>query len=151
MKVPAEQLHSVLGCGRSITCGQESLPSLKPHLAPEAHVALLRPPARRIVWSRCSSGARWPIGDEAAIQPSSDRQFQLYAITLVGRRTTVTWTNDDDDVHTVVEKERKFKSAALDTHDAFAQTFTTPGEYDYFCSLHPQMVGKIIVKPPGSS
>jgi plastocyanin len=61
--------------------------------------------------------------------------------------TTVTWTNDDDDVHTVVEKDRKFRSAALDTDDRFSQTFTGPGEYDYFCSLHPRMTGKIIVKP----
>ena len=65
--------------------------------------------------------------------------------------TTVTWTNGDDDVHSVVEKDRKFKSAALDTGDTFSQTFTAPGEYDYFCSLHPRMVGKIVVKPAGSS
>jgi plastocyanin len=63
--------------------------------------------------------------------------------------TTVTWTNGDDDVHTVVEKDRKFKSAALDTNDTFSQTFTAPGEYEYFCSLHPRMVGKIVVKPEG--
>ena len=64
--------------------------------------------------------------------------------------TTVTWTNADDDVHTVVDKDRKFRSAALDTNDTFSQTFAAPGEYDYFCSLHPQMVGKVIVKPTGS-
>jgi plastocyanin len=69
---------------------------------------------------------------------------------VVAPGTTVTWTNADDDVHTVVDKERKFKSAALDTNDTFSQTFTAPGEYDYFCSLHPQMVGKVIVKPAGS-
>ena len=65
--------------------------------------------------------------------------------------TTVTWTNGDDDVHSVVEKDRKFKSSALDTGDTFSQTFTAPGEYDYFCSLHPRMVGKIVVKSSGSS
>ena len=65
--------------------------------------------------------------------------------------TTVTWTNGDDDVHTVVDQDRKFKSAALDTNDTFSQTFTASGEYDYFCSLHPRMVGKIVVKPAGSS
>jgi len=47
----------------------------------------------------------------------------------------------------VVEKDRKFKSAALDTNDTFSQTFTAQGEYEYFCSLHPRMVGKIVVKP----
>jgi plastocyanin len=70
---------------------------------------------------------------------------------VVARGTTVTWTNADDSPHTVREKDGKFKSAALDTDDTFAQTFTTPGEYEYFCSIHPRMVGKIVVKSPGSS
>ena len=69
---------------------------------------------------------------------------------VVAPGTTVTWTNHDDDVHTVVEKDRKFKSAGLDTDDAFSTTFTAPGEYEYFCSIHPRMVGKIIVKGAGS-
>jgi len=94
-----------------------------------------------------------PSADEAALQPAVriDNFSYTPSTLVVAAGTTVTWTNDDDDVHTVIEKDRKFKSAALDTHDTFAQTFTAPGEYDYFCSLHPQMVGKIVVKPPGSS
>jgi plastocyanin len=89
---------------------------------------------------------------QAAAGPTAVRidNFNFTPPTLVvAPGTTVTWTNDDDDVHTVVEKERKFKSAALDTNDAFSQTFTAPGEYEYFCSLHPRMVGKIVVKPEG--
>jgi plastocyanin len=70
---------------------------------------------------------------------------------VVAPGTTVTWTNADDDAHTVVEKDRKFKSAALDTDDTFSQTFTAPGEYEYICTLHPRMVGKIVVKAAGSS
>ena len=59
--------------------------------------------------------------------------------------TTVTWVNHDDIPHTVVETDRKFRSKALDTDDSFSYTFTTPGTYDYFCSLHSKMVGKIVV------
>jgi plastocyanin len=59
--------------------------------------------------------------------------------------TTVTWVNRDDIPHTVVETDRKFRSKALDTDDSFSFTFTTPGTFDYFCSLHSKMVGKIIV------
>jgi plastocyanin len=70
---------------------------------------------------------------------------------VVAPGTTVTWTNADDDAHTVVEKDRKFKSSALDTDDTFSQTFAEPGEYEYFCSLHPRMAGKIVVKPAGTS
>ena len=47
------------------------------------------------------------------------------------------------------EKDGKFKSAALDTDDTFSQTFATPGEYEYFCSIHPYMTGKIVVEPAG--
>jgi len=73
------------------------------------------------------------------------------AMLVVAPGTTVTWTNDDDSPHSVREKDGKFKSAALDTDDKFSQTFTAPGEYEYFCSIHPYMTGKIVVKPAGQS
>jgi plastocyanin len=72
------------------------------------------------------------------------------AMLVVAAGTTVTWTNDDDSPHSVREKDGKFKSAALDTDDKFSQTFTAPGEYEYFCSIHPYMTGKVVVKSPGS-
>jgi plastocyanin len=60
--------------------------------------------------------------------------------------TTVTWVNADEDPHTVTANDKSFHSAALDTHDKFTFTFTKPGEYGYFCSLHPHMTAKIVVK-----
>jgi plastocyanin len=69
---------------------------------------------------------------------------------VVAPGTTVTWTNADDSPHTVREKDGKFKSAALDTDDTFSQTFAAPGEYEYFCSIHPYMTGMVVVKPAGS-
>jgi plastocyanin len=60
--------------------------------------------------------------------------------------TTVTWTNSDEDPHTVTANDKSFHSAALDTDDKFSFTFTKPGDYAYFCSLHPHMTGKIVVK-----
>jgi plastocyanin len=59
--------------------------------------------------------------------------------------TTVTWKNDDDIPHTVVAKDRSFRSKALDTSDAYAFTFPSAGRFEYFCSLHPHMVGTIVV------
>src|SRR2546421_11154222 len=70
---------------------------------------------------------------------------------VVAPGTTVTWTNEDDSPHSVREKDGKFKSAALDTDDKFSQTFSAPGEYEHFCSIHPYMTGKIVVKPAGSA
>jgi plastocyanin len=60
--------------------------------------------------------------------------------------TTVTWSNDDDIPHTVASKTKLFKSKALDTGDKFSFTFTTPGAYEYFCSLHPHMTATIVVE-----
>ena len=60
--------------------------------------------------------------------------------------TTVTWINDDDVPHTVASSTKLFKSKALDTGDKFSFTFTTPGAYQYFCSVHPYMTGAIVVE-----
>ena len=60
--------------------------------------------------------------------------------------TTVTWVNEDDSPHTVTEQAKLFRSAALDTSDRFTYTFAQPGEFAYYCTLHPMMVGKIVVK-----
>ena len=59
---------------------------------------------------------------------------------------TVTWVNDDDIPHTVVDKNGSFKSKVLDTGDRFSFTFAKVGQFEYFCSIHPHMTGKIIVK-----
>ena len=59
--------------------------------------------------------------------------------------TTVTWKNRDDIPHLVVSAG-KFRSKTLDTDDSFSFTFTAPGDYSYFCSLHPHMTGTIKVE-----
>jgi amicyanin len=61
--------------------------------------------------------------------------------------TSVTWTNQDDVPHTVVDSEGKqFKSPVLDTDQTFSYKFDKPGTYTYFCSIHPKMTGKVVVK-----
>jgi plastocyanin len=61
--------------------------------------------------------------------------------------TTVTWTNRDDIPHGIGSANNAFKrSTALDTDDSFSFTFTTPGTYQYFCYIHPHMVGSIVVE-----
>jgi plastocyanin len=62
--------------------------------------------------------------------------------------TTVTWVNGDDIPHTVVSTDQAFKSKVLDTDGRFAFTFQKPGTYAFFCSIHPQMTGKVVVKGP---
>jgi plastocyanin len=60
--------------------------------------------------------------------------------------TMVTWTNHDDVPHLVASEDKIFKSKVLDTDDRFSYTFTKPGTYLYFCSVHPKMTGKIVVQ-----
>jgi plastocyanin len=67
-------------------------------------------------------------------------------VTTIKAGTTVTWTNGDDIPHTVTSNNGLFKSKVLDTGDKFSFTFAKPGQFGYFCSLHPHMTGTIVVK-----
>lgn len=60
--------------------------------------------------------------------------------------STVTWANKDDEPHTVVSDAGMFRSSALDTGDSFTYKFDKPGTYHFVCSIHPRMVGSIIVE-----
>ena len=60
--------------------------------------------------------------------------------------TTVTWTNLDDAPHVVASDTNIFKSKTLDTDDHYSYTFTKPGTYVYYCTVHPKMIAKVVVK-----
>jgi plastocyanin len=62
--------------------------------------------------------------------------------------TTVRWKNLDGEPHTVRSIDTSFRSDPLDQNDSFAFRFDKPGTYRYVCSIHPQMVGTIVVKSP---
>src|SRR5215467_15825295 len=64
----------------------------------------------------------------------------------VAAGSTVKWTNRDDIPHTVVSTEGVFKSRVLDTDESFSFTFSKPGNYPYFCSIHPHMTGSVVVQ-----
>src|SRR5262249_22078160 len=65
----------------------------------------------------------------------------------VAMGATVSWVNRDDIPHTVVSDDKTtFKSKPLDTDDKFSYTFSKEGTYNYFCSLHPKMTAKVVVK-----
>jgi plastocyanin len=58
----------------------------------------------------------------------------------------VEWTNRDDVPHTVVEVAGRFKSQPLDTGGSYRHRFQESGTFEYFCSVHPKMTGKVIVR-----
>jgi plastocyanin len=76
------------------------------------------------------------------------RNFAFEPATLtVAAGSKVVWINRDDEPHLVVSAGAQFHaSPALDTDDSYSTVFPTAGVYTYFCSIHPHMVGKIIVK-----
>ena len=95
---------------------------------------------------RANYFARAAEDQPAAISITIDNfSFTPKEIT-VSKGTTVTWVNHDDVPHTVVSTDKKFKSRALDTDEKFSFTFSDTGAYGYFCSVHPVMTGKVIVK-----
>ena len=60
--------------------------------------------------------------------------------------STVTWVNKDDVPHVIASNDGLFKSKGLDTDDKYSYTFAKAGTYSYYCSIHPKMVGKIVVQ-----
>jgi plastocyanin len=60
--------------------------------------------------------------------------------------STVTWINRDDEPHTAVSDTGLFKSGGMDTNESFSFKFDKPGTYHYTCTIHPRMVGTIVVQ-----
>ncbi|HVO78618.1 MAG TPA: cupredoxin family copper-binding protein [Candidatus Bathyarchaeia archaeon] len=85
-------------------------------------------------------------GTAAPVEVKIDNFSFSPATITVPAGTTVRWTNRDDIPHTVVSDKEIFKSKTLDTDDQYSYTFTKPGTYGYFCSIHPKMTGKVVVQ-----
>jgi plastocyanin len=82
--------------------------------------------------------------DAPAVRIAND-SFQPASLTVVAGQT-VTFTNADDDAHTVTAADGAFDSKGLDTGGVWRHAFAKPGTYRYFCELHPFMKGTIVVK-----
>jgi nitrite reductase (NO-forming) len=84
--------------------------------------------------------------------PSATEFFTPKEISVT-KGSTVTWTNDDSTIHTVVEGTAQggsgetpaFDSSIIAPKGTWDNTFDTAGEFDYYCSLHPCMTGKVTV------
>ena len=112
-------------------------------------IALVSAPASSASEVGLTSGAAVPPESSSGSAPEvkiDNFAFTPGVITVkVG--TQVTWINHDDIPHTVDSTQGKFKSAAMDTDDKFQFRFDEPGEYPFYCRMHPKMTGKVIVQP----
>ena len=76
--------------------------------------------------------------------------IQTFAFTpaaiSVKAGTTVVWTNKDDEAHTVFFAfDHSISPVLVNGHNVYSKTFTTPGSYSYHCTIHPFMVGTVVV------
>ena len=91
-------------------------------------------------------------GDKSAAKSSAGPTISIHEFMFSPTSVTVTagatvhWKNLDPEPHTIRSVDATFKSNALDQDDSFSFTFDKPGTYRYVCSIHPQMVGTIVVK-----
>jgi plastocyanin len=93
--------------------------------------------------------ARLAVGASRAADGSqiTIHSFAFTPQTLtVDMGTTVTWTNQDETIHSIVCPELKLRSNPLDTNDSFNYVFRKAGTYDYICGVHPYMKGQVVVR-----
>lgn len=94
--------------------------------------------------SASATTADAPAPQGATAVSISDFKFNPATLTVpVG--ATVTWTNQDQEPHTIAAKDGAFHSPGMDTNATYSFTFTTAGSYDYICSIHPFMTGTVVV------
>jgi plastocyanin len=92
------------------------------------------------------------LAQDGAVQAAqtigiSAQNFMFSPATItVKAGATVSWVNHDEEPHTIFSDAGLFRSSALDTNDSFSYTFDKPGTYHYVCTIHPRMMGTIIVE-----
>jgi plastocyanin len=93
-------------------------------------------------------GTASSTGSPAAVtgdQVSIDNFAFAPATLTVKVGSTVTWTNRDEEPHTVAASDGSFHSPGMGTGATFSHTFSTAGKFDYVCSIHPSMHGTVVV------
>jgi len=92
------------------------------------------------------------VGISPGSSSPGNSQFFVPDALTIPKGTTVTWTNNDDTLHTVTSGSAEednpgniFDSSYLTNGKSYNRKFTNAGEFDYFCTLHPYMKGKVIV------
>lgn len=65
----------------------------------------------------------------------------------ISKGASVIWTNMDSASHTIVsDTGYEINSGSISKGNTYVHVFNTPGTYDYHCSIHPAMKGKVVVE-----
>ena len=90
-----------------------------------------------VCFAVCGAHASPPAAPTVEV---SIANYRFVPATLnIAAGTTITWINNDDDVHTVMDAGGAFRSGALDEGQNYRYTFAKAGVYRIACSMHPQM------------
>lgn len=80
--------------------------------------------------------------ENGAAMKSTNKSFYPQQIQIKAG-DTVQWQNNDISIHTVTSTTELFDSGMMMANDRFEHKFEDPGEYEYYCLLHPWMKGSI--------
>jgi plastocyanin len=99
----------------------------------------------------CSSSGSGPTGGGSTVSGGpatvTVRNFSFSPGDLtVDVGAKVTWKFEDSVQHNVSADDKTFMSDDLNRGHSYSFTFNKAGSYDYTCTIHPQMHGRVTVR-----
>ena len=130
--------------------------AFSPLLLGQFHLAYAQDNATTMSGNMTGNATGSSGGDSVTISPGSsvpsNGKFFVPETLTVSKGTTVSWTNEDTTLHTVTSGSAEsgnsgteFDSSYLAAGKTFQHPFNTAGTFDYYCTLHPYMKGKVVV------
>ena len=130
--------------------------AFSPLLSGQFHLAYAQDNATTMSGNMTGNATGASAGDSVTISPGSsvpsNGKFFVPETLTVSKGTTVSWTNEDTTLHTVTSGSAEsgnsgteFDSSYLAAGKTFQHPFNTAGTFDYYCTLHPYMKGKVVV------
>ncbi|MGA9743673.1 MAG: plastocyanin/azurin family copper-binding protein [Nitrososphaeraceae archaeon] len=130
--------------------------AFSPLLSGQFHLAYAQDNATTMSGNMTGNATGASGGDSVTISPGSSSpsngKFFVPDTLTVSKGTTVSWTNGDSTLHTVTSGSAEagnsgteFDSSYLAAGKTFQHPFNTAGTFDYYCTLHPYMKGKVVV------
>ncbi|MGA9942514.1 MAG: plastocyanin/azurin family copper-binding protein [Nitrososphaeraceae archaeon] len=130
--------------------------AFSPLLSGQFHLAYAQSNATTISGNMTGNATGASGGDSVTISPGSSSpsngKFFVPDTLTVSKGTTVSWTNGDSTLHTVTSGSAEagnsgteFDSSYLAEGKTFQHQFSSSGTFDYYCTLHPYMKGKVVV------
>src|SRR5437870_5101428 len=102
-------------------------------------------PAATVTATPTAAAAAQPAAGAVATNAVDIANFAFSpAVITVRSGTTVTWTNKDEDAHTVAIAGASV-SQPLQVDETYTHAFVQPGTYSYLCTIHPNMRGTVVV------